>query len=383
MVDTYSINLYGSQKHINKKLDPNKLIYSGKSNVSMNSARGDKQGDRGFKRQNSLGSKKSGLNSDHNTKQKVQQVGKGQNLLSNHLRGKLGGAFMHQHLGTNFMSAVFNLGTAAALSPDLRNQGEGDDNLPVQEILKNQLRNQTAVGLILSQTQPIEADDDKKQEENKDDPKKDDSGSFEDFKSEQSFNSNSDEGVHKLGSGGGSIGKDYPSSKPRGSFKTDFAENMQVDLIYQPEEDAHQDSEENTLVANKKNRWKAFLMSLDHFPATKPYIEGYYLDKMTSMYAVNFKRSIVITIAYKIVIEVFNFLESGKFTYRTFITIGKIFLLFAYSFLGNIRFIREQTRDFKIILIICILVELCLYITDIQYLNASHLTLRTNNFATE
>jgi hypothetical protein len=136
-------------------------------------------------------------------------------------------------------------------------------------------------------------------------------------------------------------------------------------------------------VANKKNKLKAFLQSLDHFPATKPYIEDYYLDKMTSMYAVNFKRSIVITIAYKIVIEVFNFLESGKFTYRTFITIGKIFLLFGYSFLGNIRFIREQTRDFKIILIICILLELSLYVTDILYLNASRVNRRTDNFATE
>jgi hypothetical protein len=231
MVDTYSINLYGSQKHINKKVDPNKLLYPGKSNVSVSSARGEKQGDKGFKRQNSLGSKKSGLNSDHNTKQKVQQVSKSHNLLNNHLRGKLGGAFMNQNLGTNFMSAVFNLGSAAALSQELGNKADGEDNLPVQEILKNQLRNQTAVGLILSQTQPMEVEEDKKQEDNKEEAKKDDSGSFEDFKTEQSFNSNSDEGVHKLGSGGGSIGKDYPSSKHRGSnYKIDFADNMQVDL---------------------------------------------------------------------------------------------------------------------------------------------------------
>jgi hypothetical protein len=104
---------------------------------------------------------------------------------------------------------------------------------------------------------------------------------------------------------------------------------------------------------------------------------------MTSMYAVNFKRALYITLLYKIVIEIFNFLESGKFTFRTFVTIGKLFHLFGYSFLGNIRFIREQTKDFKIILLIWIILELFLHILDIQYVNLDGAVLRTGNYATE
>jgi hypothetical protein len=230
IVDTYSINLYGSQKNINKKLDPNKLLYSGKSNISMNSARGDKNLDRGFKRQNSIGSKKSGLNSDHNTKQKVQQVSKSQNILSSHFRGKLGNAFMHQNLGTNFMSAVFNLGTAAANPQDLENNLAGvegsENNLPVQDLLKNQLRNQTAVALLLSQTQPLDAEDGKKDDDNKD-GKKDESGSFEDFKSEQSFNSNSDDNPG-LRSAGGSLNKETPMKHRGSNYKIDVTEINQV-----------------------------------------------------------------------------------------------------------------------------------------------------------
>jgi hypothetical protein len=136
-------------------------------------------------------------------------------------------------------------------------------------------------------------------------------------------------------------------------------------------------------VIKKESKLKQFILSLDHFPATKPYIEDYYLDKMTSMYAVNFRRALIITIIYKVVIEVFNFLESSKFTYKSFISIAKIFLLFAYSYLSNIRFIREQTKVFKIYLLICIMTELCLNVIDIHYLNASKYNQRTDNGSIE
>lgn len=150
-----------------------------------------------------------------------------------------------------------------------------------------------------------------------------------------------------------------------------------------PEDDANPDSEEHNIMVNKKNRLKDYLKSFQHFPETKPFIESYYLDKMTSMYAVNFRRALFISIIYKVVIEILNFVESAEFTFRTFVTVGKLFILFGYSFIANVRLIREQTNDVKIILLICIAIEIGLYITDIQYLNVNLKTQRTDNYSTE
>jgi hypothetical protein len=231
MVDTFSINLFGSQRHIKKPNDQNKNLFSGKSNISMNSMNGDKGM---LKRQNSLGSRKSGLNSDYNGKQKVQQVGK--NLLNNHLRGKLGNAFMNQHLGQGFMSAVFNFGAATGMNEVTFNPKDSEQNLPVGELLQNQmqnqLQNQTAVGLLLSHTQPIDPDADDEQKKKGGDKsedkgqKKDDSASFEDFKTEQSYSYNSDDD-HQLRTGGSSITKE-PLKGRNSAYKHDFAEQMQV-----------------------------------------------------------------------------------------------------------------------------------------------------------
>lgn len=224
IVDTFSINLYGSQKNIQKKIDPKKLLSSGKSNVSINSDRDLKNNDKSMKRQNSLGSKKSLM---FNEKQKVQQVGKNPNILNGHLRGKLGGAFAHQNIGGGLLSAVFGLGNATALTQSpIMPQLELENDIPVQINLKNHLQNQTAVGLILSQTQNVD-EDGKLPDDNKDE-KKDESGSFEDFKSQQSFNSISDD--QQLRSGTGSINKEKDgSSKPRGSqYKIDVPDNIQV-----------------------------------------------------------------------------------------------------------------------------------------------------------
>jgi hypothetical protein len=221
MVDTFSINLYGSQKTINKKVDPNKIMYSKKSNISAQSIGADKNESQ-MKRQCSVTSRKSGNQGGFKSKHKANQGGKSASPIGSHLKGKYSNNLtVSQSVGRGLLSVVFNRGSPSNFMP-MRlplNFNDSEPHLPVGDIFQQQLQNQNAVGLLLSNSQPFDQYNEnfnKKEDAARDEDrlKKDNSASFEDFKSEQSLDSNSDNPDQQVKNLGSSFNKETPS-KPK------------------------------------------------------------------------------------------------------------------------------------------------------------------------
>jgi hypothetical protein len=197
-VDTFSVNLYGSQRSI-KRL-PNmgevqKALNSAKSNVSMNlSGRLDSGPKKILNRQNSIASNKSKLVVEILGKNKAQQVGKG---LWNHLKKKMDSSInqmvsVNEKLFTPPKNGTHINFTQAAISAELAIKDQDPPNLPIQNLLREQAKVPTE-GLELGRsfTENEGRINDLEVPKGIDMIKR--SGSFEDFKSMSSHDTFSQE----------------------------------------------------------------------------------------------------------------------------------------------------------------------------------------------